>query len=102
MNEKVDQASLSSLIAERRYSVFAQGARAHRAQYQTMFYQPRNNPARMQISEGYTFPMQVFASSNTWDTLQAQTATSKPATQPSIKLASPFHMPIPTKMPWDL
>lgn len=102
MNDKVDQAAISSLIAERRFSVFAQGARLHRAQYQTMFYQPRNTPVRMQISEGYTFPMQVFAASNTWDTVQAQTAVSKPATQPSIKRASSFHMPIPTRMPWDL
>ncbi len=102
MNERIDQAALSSLIAERRYSVFAQGQRLHNSQYQTMFYQPRNNPARMQISEGYTFPMQVFASSNTWDTPQAQTAVGNPAHQPSTKLASPFHMPIPTRMPWDL
>lgn len=102
MNEKVDYTKTSTLIDERRNSVFAQGARLHRNGFQTMFYQPRNNPSRSQISEGYTQPMQVFASSNTWNTVQSQTTVGKPNAQPSVKLASPFHLPIPTRMPWDL
>lgn len=80
-----------------------QGQRAAVAQRQSMMFDPRNSPARMQFSEGYTAPLQLFASSNVWQTPNGQTSRGKRIKQPSIKQVSPFaSLPIPTRMPWDL
>lgn len=79
-----------------------QGQRAGKASRQSLMYDPRNSPSRSQFMQGYTPPLQVFASSNTW---QIAGATSKGtrAKQPSLKFVSPFgRNPIPVRMPWDL
>jgi hypothetical protein len=81
-----------------------QGHRALQAQRGSLFANPKNNPARMQFSEGYTMPLQQFMTTNTYNTPSGQTSKGKRATQPSQKLVSPFTtaVPLPTRMPWDL
>jgi hypothetical protein len=79
-----------------------QGHRAALDSRQSMMYDPRNNPSRSQMSEGYTQPIQQFAASNTWQ-IAGQTSVGQRAKQPSTKFVSPFSsLPIPTRMPWDL
>jgi hypothetical protein len=79
-----------------------QGHRAAVDSRQSMMFDPRNNPARMQFQEGYTAPIQLFASSNTWQ-IAGQTSVGTRAKQPSTKFVSPFSsLPIPVRMPWDL
>ncbi len=80
-----------------------QGQRAAVAQRQSMMFDPRNSPSRSQKQEGYTAPLQLFASSNVWQTPNGQTSKGKRMKQPSVKQVSPFaSLPIPTRMPWDL
>lgn len=81
-----------------------QGFRASRAQRAVMMIDPRDNPARSQIGEAYFAPVQLFASSNTWQTPAGSNSRGKRAAQPSLKFVSPYSAanPIPTKMPWDL
>lgn len=64
---------------------------------------PDQAPARSQKVEGYTAPIQLFASSNTFQ-IAGQTSVGVRQTQPRTnKFVSPFSsMPIPTRMPWDL
>lgn len=64
---------------------------------------PDQAPSRSQKSEGYTAPIQVFASSNTWQ-IAGQTSVGVRQSQPRTnKFVSPFsYAPIPTRMPWDL
>lgn len=64
---------------------------------------PDQAPARSQKAEGYTAPIQVFASSNTFQ-IAGQTSVGVRQTQPRTnKFVSPFSsMPIPVRMPWDL
>lgn len=81
-----------------------QGHRAAMASRRSMMYDPRNSPDRSQFQEGYTAPIQQFASSNTYNTPNGATVQSgNRARQPSTKFVSPFsYLPIPTRMPWDL
>jgi hypothetical protein len=64
---------------------------------------PDQAPARSQKAEGYTAPIQLFASSNTFQ-IAGQTSVGVRQTQPRTnKFVSPFSsMPIPVRMPWDL
>jgi hypothetical protein len=80
-----------------------QGQRAAIAQRQTMMFEPRGNPARSQVSQGYTAPAQLFEATNTWNTPTGKTSRGKRRSQPSVKDVSPFsRLPITTRMPWDL
>jgi hypothetical protein len=80
-----------------------QGQRGGIAARQSMMYDPRNSPARSQMSEGYTDPAQVFRASNTWQTPSGLSSKGERERQPSTKAVSPFaRVPIPTRMPWDL
>lgn len=80
-----------------------QGQRAAVAQRQTMMIDPRNSPSRSQYSEGYTAPIQLFASANTWNSPSGLSAKGARERQPSTKTVSPFStIPIPTRMPWDI
>lgn len=102
-NKIVNQSDLNSLIwrAIHQFPINA-AYRASVAQRAVMFADPRNNPARMQFSEGYTAPYQRYASSNTWQTPSASNAVGQPARQPSIKYAGPQNgVSIPTRMPWE-
>lgn len=81
-----------------------QGQRGGIASRQVMMKDPRNSPARSQMSEGYTIPLQQFGAQLLWETPSGQHTAGKHLTQPSTKLASPFgtSVPITTRMPWDL
>jgi len=86
-----------------------QGARAGVAQRQGPMYgnvgipTPRNNPARMQFSEGYTYPLQFYPALNTWNNPSGLNSKADRLSQPSTRAVSPFAtVPIPTRMPWDL
>ena len=80
-----------------------QGQRGAIAARQVMMIGPRDNPSRSQYSEGYTDPIQVFASSNVWNTQAGLSSKGTRASQPSTRFVSPFsNLPIPTRMPWDL
>lgn len=80
-----------------------QGQRGGIASRQSMMYDPRNSPSRSQFSEGYTNPVQVFASQNSWQTPTGLSSKGQRQRQPSTKTVSPFsRLPIPTRMPWDL
>ena len=80
-----------------------QGQRGGIAARQSMMYDPRNSPARSQMVQSYTSPIQTFASSNTWQVASGQSSKGTRQRQPSTKLVSPFEsLPIPTRMPWDV
>jgi len=80
-----------------------QGQRGGIAARQSMMYDPRNTPSRSQKQEGYTEPVQVFASQNSWQTPIGLSSKGERERQPSTKLVSPFsNLPIATRMPWDL
>lgn len=99
----VDQSQLNSLI-DRAIHQFPVNAayRASQAQRRVMFFDPRNSPARMQFSQGYTVPYQRFSASNTWQTPSGSTSVGRRASQPSIKYAGPQGgISVPTRMPWE-
>ncbi len=80
-----------------------QGQRAAIASRQSMMYDPRDNPSRSQMSQGYTDPAQEFVATNTWQTPSGLSSKGERQRQPSTKEVSPFgRVPIPTRMPWDL
>ena len=86
------------------FDVTAQGRRASNAARSAMLIDPRDNPSRSQFVEGYTRPMQLFASANTWQIPVGKESSGNRLRQPSLKVVSPFSAsaPIVTKMPWDL
>ena len=81
-----------------------QGQRGGVAARMSMMYDPLNSPSRSQKMQGYTNPVQVFASTNPWTGAEGgQVKSGKRQKQPSTKTVSPFsNLPIPTRMPWDL
>lgn len=81
-----------------------QGQRAAVASRMSMMYDPRNSPSRSQFMSGYTTPVQVFASRQSWVGGEGgQVKSGSRLRQPSSKAVSPFSsLPIPTRMPWDL
>lgn len=80
-----------------------QGQRGGIASRASMMYDPRRTPARMQYQQGYTAPIQLFASSNMWNSASGSDSKGYRMKQPSLKAVSPFaYLPIPTRMPWDL
>lgn len=97
-------ARLNSLI-DRALNQFPINAAARAALLQrgnpssVMMIDPRDNPARSQISQGYTAPFQYFASANIWQTPSGQTSRGRRARQPSTKFAGPRAV-IPVQMPW--
>lgn len=79
-----------------------QGHRAALASRRSMMIDPRDNPSRSQVNEGYTIPVQEFRAVNAWQTPSGQNTAGKRQSQPSMKFVSPFNSPIKTRMPWDL
>ncbi len=81
-----------------------QGQRGGVAARMSMMYDPRNSPSRSQFMNGYTDPIQVFASRQPWVGAEgAQVKSGRRLKQPNSKAVSAFSSaPIPTRMPWDL
>lgn len=80
-----------------------QGQRGGIAARQSMMFDPRNSPSRSQFLQGYTNPVQLFQSGNTWNADSGLSSKGQRTRQPSTKAVSPFaSVPIPVRMPWDL
>ena len=95
-----DYLTMNDLLHRARFGPFNAAYRASKAQRKVMFYDPRNNPSRMQFAQQYTIPYQVFAASNSWNTPSGRESVSKPATQPSTKLPGPGLTAVPVLSPF--
>lgn len=96
----MDYTQLNELLYRAKYGPFNAAYRASVAQRKVMFYDPRNNPSRMQFNQGYTQPYQVFAVGNTWQTPSGRESVARRAVQPSSKLPGPGLVTIPVLPPW--
>lgn len=98
-----DYTKINSLInrAKNQFPI-NQARRASDAQRQVMFNDPRNSPSRSQFLQAYTWPLQNFAASNTYQTPAGLESRPKRPSQPSIVHPGPGSNTIQTGLPWQV